>query len=1003
MKKFHWITLVLFLITGTARAQHVYQIRADSVRIYNVCDTAELIIENRTRGVSGFLFNKGNGRTEFRRIKLESIGNSQLAITGQDTLDLGTLSGIGGIDTIYRYGDYIRYVKKGAVHDLYAPANPVTNETLQSVTDRGASTTHNMEVRKVTSTTENALNTQLYANGNFEARSNIAPSYGFHIPGQDGLALYYPSPGGNLRIRNTSGIDALLWSSANHGAGSGLDADKLDGLEASVAPANSTVVARDQNGYIYSNYFNTTAATESATPTRIFGSYDNYIRPLDAASVRGFLGMPASGETLQSVTDRGNTTTREITAANMNWSGINSGNPRGLRIGYSGGHYGGIGYGIDFNAGSTYENYSTITSGDNPSLLRFSQGFEFLTAPTGTGGSAIAWNSLAKLDATHANFFVPLKSNGHGVWHAGNFNPDAKANTSGAYPGLSVGDAGALGGRGASEYALNINLQTPGASAVHWDNITSKPFIGDGLGNWGQQTAHAGTQDFNGINRFGSTYINGQSGPPANSPANGSLVQYYSWAFSLGAEYPVSSYNLQFAMGRPGGGGAEEGPYLYKRFNENSSYSAWQKIWAGNADQVGGISADRIVWGEAGSANNAFSNNNLNTLQKSGFYNGTAMTGAPSGDWYNVIHSEHSNLQSNYGNQLAQQFTGANKGVRLFARTKEAGVWGTWETLWHSGNFNPDAKANTSGSYPGITAGGADNASALGGIGASGFIQNQYNTHQTGDWWVSGAGRAGASGLGHIRMLGGNDIKTGYLEFVRPNNVRNGYIGYDETDIFYMKESGGSHRFKGGTLISDNRIYSGDGFRHNGYLGMVGDYDVAGYTPKIIWTIGESWVGLQQNGNGFYGLGYRYENNMGAGPYHQIVVAEAGTVHTRINMGGGIWTNGQMSATGFYQSSLASLKDNISDFTEPAMPLINGLIIKEFTYKADKEHNIHFGIIADSSDWHFSTKNHDKFDTNSSLAITIKAMQELSKKNEALEEKVKSLEERLAKLEKLLE
>ncbi|QEH43308.1 tail fiber domain-containing protein [Chitinophaga sp. XS-30] len=109
------------MLTQQTYAQHVYQIRADSVRIYNVCDTAELIIENRTRGVNGFLYNKGNGRTEFRRLRLESIGGSQIAISGQDTLDISTLPGIGGIDTIYRSGDNVLYVKKGVQHTIYAP------------------------------------------------------------------------------------------------------------------------------------------------------------------------------------------------------------------------------------------------------------------------------------------------------------------------------------------------------------------------------------------------------------------------------------------------------------------------------------------------------------------------------------------------------------------------------------------------------------------------------------------------------------------------------------------------------------------------------------------------------------------------------------------------------------------------------------------------------------------------------------------------------------------
>lgn len=62
----------LFLLMAAACshvsiAQYVYTINADSVKITNHCDTAELIIENHTQNVPGFLFNKGRGRTEFRK------------------------------------------------------------------------------------------------------------------------------------------------------------------------------------------------------------------------------------------------------------------------------------------------------------------------------------------------------------------------------------------------------------------------------------------------------------------------------------------------------------------------------------------------------------------------------------------------------------------------------------------------------------------------------------------------------------------------------------------------------------------------------------------------------------------------------------------------------------------------------------------------------------------------------------------------------------------------
>lgn len=79
------------LLTNFCFAQHIYQIRADSVRIYNVCDTAELILENRTQDTLGFLFNKGKGRTEFRKMQLSTIGSDAIAIVGQDTLNLKTI------------------------------------------------------------------------------------------------------------------------------------------------------------------------------------------------------------------------------------------------------------------------------------------------------------------------------------------------------------------------------------------------------------------------------------------------------------------------------------------------------------------------------------------------------------------------------------------------------------------------------------------------------------------------------------------------------------------------------------------------------------------------------------------------------------------------------------------------------------------------------------------------------------------------------------------------
>lgn len=77
------IFLVLLCIEKSLHAQYVFSIKADSVEITSTSDTAELIIENHTQNVPGFLYNKGRGRTEFRRaVKL----NDSTLVLGGDTI-----------------------------------------------------------------------------------------------------------------------------------------------------------------------------------------------------------------------------------------------------------------------------------------------------------------------------------------------------------------------------------------------------------------------------------------------------------------------------------------------------------------------------------------------------------------------------------------------------------------------------------------------------------------------------------------------------------------------------------------------------------------------------------------------------------------------------------------------------------------------------------------------------------------------------------------------------
>ena len=84
---------ILLLAAADLKAQYVYTIKADSVKITN-CDSAEFILENHTQNIPGFLFNTGNGRTIFKRA-VQPLGNGVYVI-GADTLQLTSNAWVQG-------------------------------------------------------------------------------------------------------------------------------------------------------------------------------------------------------------------------------------------------------------------------------------------------------------------------------------------------------------------------------------------------------------------------------------------------------------------------------------------------------------------------------------------------------------------------------------------------------------------------------------------------------------------------------------------------------------------------------------------------------------------------------------------------------------------------------------------------------------------------------------------------------------------------------------------
>jgi hypothetical protein len=84
MKYILLIAFSVFLSTSlSAQGKYIYVIKGDSVK-FTKYDSCELIIENHSQTVPGFLYNRGRGRTEFRRAFIQISDSAYLV--GTDTL-----------------------------------------------------------------------------------------------------------------------------------------------------------------------------------------------------------------------------------------------------------------------------------------------------------------------------------------------------------------------------------------------------------------------------------------------------------------------------------------------------------------------------------------------------------------------------------------------------------------------------------------------------------------------------------------------------------------------------------------------------------------------------------------------------------------------------------------------------------------------------------------------------------------------------------------------------
>ena len=94
--------------------------------------------------------------------------------------------------------------------------------------------------------------------------------------------------------------------------------------------------------------------------------------------------------------------------------------------------------------------------------------------------------------------------------------------------------------------------------------------------------------------------------------------------------------------------------------------------------------------------------------------------------------------------------------------------------------------------------------------------------------------------------------------------------------------------------------------------------------------------------------------------------------------------NAVISAGGFYQTSSKTLKTEIIDYNESALDVINKINVVSFYYKADVK-NKRIGFIAEDSPEEVATIDHNVMDTNSTVGLLLKAIQQLEERIKVLE------------------
>ena len=450
-----------------------------------------------------------------------------------------------------------------------------------------------------------------------------------------------------------------IWHAGNDGSGSGLDADTVDGIEASSflrSDTNDSISAgttytfgtSDTEGFRFTNssynkslYIGGWSSSNSAGISRIRNSNDNL--HLDSgANGNLYLNHYSSG----TIYANGGTV----------WHSNNDGSGSGLDADKLDGLHA-----SSFLRSDASDSFTgTLTGGalhaggeiTSSSAKLQVNGFQ----RTGTiylheGTSAVAGNNWP-LETTSGG---ELRWNTNKLWHAGN---------DGSGSGL---DADTVDGVEASGFGRFYN------NAVLNSSTTTANLISELQNDYGAFNNNYVTLKCSWSYANNSDLVTGHSTIGTIELA-GCLVEAWGGTYK----------HIRITRPTTGTGGSTICVYN----DQGSSYSpAWREIWTSesdgagsglDADTVDGIDSSRIIFGQNSTGT---TRTNPSQTLKSGFYD-EYQTNTPTSTWYSYINIRHDNTGNNYGHQIAGSFYDLN----LWNRNINNNSFGSWTKSWSSAN-----------------------------------------------------------------------------------------------------------------------------------------------------------------------------------------------------------------------------------------------------------------------------------------------------------------------------